>query len=190
MNKPSNCSVKPCSLTSPTYIHCLFLHAPFFITLSNTQPRVWKDEKAEHHSGWRSHDCKAMKCLISSPLSNTLIQVDCCRSTTLFAAFFICRWCSVEHSETSGLCLLDSSPGTFLPLSWSVPAFDCCFFLSLNKPASLLAWGDNYWEFFCVRLFCKSVGFFLCHSPVSFCSSCFYMHDRSRLSMWTIEPFS
>lgn len=78
-----------------------------------------------------------MKCLISSPLSNTLIQVDCCRSTTLFAAFFICRWCSLEHSEKSRLCLLDSSPGTFLPLSWSLHQLHCFCFCSVWKKVFL-----------------------------------------------------
>lgn len=59
------------------------------------------------------HSDKAVltaKCLIGSPLSNTLMQADFCRSTTLFYAFFICRWVSEEHSEKSRLCLLHSHP--------------------------------------------------------------------------------
>lgn len=57
----------------------------------------------------------------------------------------------MEHSQKCGLCLLDSHPRTFLPLSWSVPANDCCLFYEPEHTGIVAAGEDVYSENFFAR---------------------------------------
>ena len=57
----------------------------------------------------------------------------------------------MEHSQKCGLCLLDSHPGTFLPLRWSVPANDCCLFYEPEHTGIMAAGEDDYIENFFAR---------------------------------------
>lgn len=145
---PLSCMIPPLP-----HVFSLFFHQSFFKSLSSTHlPILEQDMTVVAVTG------KPWSALLVE-LRNTLIRVDCCRSTTLFAAFFICRWCSVEHSEKSGLFLLHSKSKDLFTF-WLVSACSWLLFhiLSLNIPASLFSWEYNYFEAFC---FCSKLYFWI-----------------------------
>lgn len=106
-----------------------------------------------------------MKCLISSPPGNTLIQVDCCRSTTFCLLPFLyaggAQW-SI-HRKVGYVCRIKVQGPLF-----TSELLDCCFF---HEPK-------------CANFTARFL------TSVSVFSSSCRMHDRSRLSVCTTELFS
>lgn len=120
----------------------------------------------------------------------SLIQVDCCRSTTLLPVLYAGgAQCSIQWKVGYFCCLK-----TVLPFCWSVPALDCSFFSSLyciySTSFILFLRRLLFWSF------CQKNTIFYYNSDCLFVSFTYLivfkaavarMKAWSRLSMSTIE---